>query len=51
MTVTSAGTSADLAAPVQTERLSQGPVMAIGGAEDKFRDRVILSRFVELSGG
>jgi cyanophycinase len=25
--------------------------MAIGGAEDKFRDRVILSRFVELAGG
>lgn len=25
--------------------------MAIGGAEDKFRDRVILSRFVEMAGG
>ncbi len=25
--------------------------MAIGGAEDKFRDRIILSRFAELSGG
>jgi len=25
--------------------------MAIGGAEDKFRDRVILSRFAELAGG
>lgn len=28
-----------------------GPLLAIGGAEDKFRDRLILRRFVELSGG
>jgi cyanophycinase len=28
-----------------------GPVMVIGGAEDKLRDRVILSRFVQLAGG
>jgi cyanophycinase len=28
-----------------------GPVMIIGGAEDKLRDRVILSRFVQLAGG
>lgn len=28
-----------------------GPVMIIGGAEDKLRDRVILSRFVHLAGG
>ena len=28
-----------------------GVVMAIGGAEDKLRDRVILSRFLELAGG
>jgi cyanophycinase len=28
-----------------------GPVMVIGGAEDKLRERVILSRFVELAGG
>src|SRR5262245_53986698 len=27
-----------------------GPVMIIGGAEDKLRDRVILSRFVDLAG-
>lgn len=30
---------------------AQGPVMAIGGAEDKFKNKVILSRFVELAGG
>lgn len=30
---------------------ARGAVVAIGGAEDKFKDRVILSRFVELSGG
>jgi cyanophycinase len=28
-----------------------GPVMLIGGAEDKFRERVILSRFTEAAGG
>ena len=28
-----------------------GPVMAIGGAEDKLGERVILSRFVQLAGG
>ncbi|MCC6703722.1 MAG: cyanophycinase [Thermomicrobiales bacterium] len=30
---------------------SNGPVMAIGGAEDKFRDRIILSSFFQLAGG
>lgn len=28
-----------------------GPVMVIGGAEDKLRDKVILSRFASLAGG
>ncbi len=28
-----------------------GPVMVVGGAEDKFGERVILSRFVRLAGG
>ncbi len=28
-----------------------GPVMVIGGAEDKFRDKAILSRFVKFAGG
>jgi cyanophycinase len=28
-----------------------GPVMIVGGAEDKLGDRVILSRFVDLAGG
>src|SRR5207302_5998577 len=28
-----------------------GPVMVIGGAEDKLGERVILSRFVEFAGG
>jgi cyanophycinase len=28
-----------------------GPLLAIGGAEDKFRDRLILRKFVELAGG
>jgi cyanophycinase len=51
MIVSSAETSEDLAIPTNVQRLHQGPVMAIGGAEDKFRDRVILSRFVSLSGG
>jgi cyanophycinase len=30
---------------------SRGPILAIGGAEDKFREKHILSRFVGLSGG
>src|SRR5690242_11986996 len=28
-----------------------GPVMVIGGAEDKLGERVILSRFIDLAGG
>jgi cyanophycinase len=32
-------------------RQRRGPLIAIGGAEDKFRDRTILSRFVEMAGG
>ena len=31
--------------------MTDGTVMIIGGAEDKFRDRVILNRFVTLAGG
>ena len=31
--------------------MPKGSVMIIGGAEDKVRERVILSRFVELAGG
>ena len=31
--------------------MSDGTVIVIGGAEDKFRDRVILNRFVTLAGG
>ena len=30
---------------------SVGPVMVIGGAEDKLGDRLVLSRFVKLAGG
>jgi len=36
---------------VQPIRGSAGPVMIIGGAEDKRHGRLILSRFVELAGG
>src|SRR5512141_1382812 len=31
--------------------MPDGTVIVIGGAEDKMRDRLILSRFVELAGG
>ncbi|HSJ50227.1 MAG TPA: cyanophycinase [Actinomycetota bacterium] len=31
--------------------VSAGPVLLIGGAEDKVRDKVILSRFAEAAGG
>ncbi len=38
--------------PVQPlPRTDPGPVMIIGGAEDKLRDRVILTRFVDMAGG
>ena len=33
------------------ESVTEGTVIIIGGAEDKVRDRVILSRFVALAGG
>ncbi|HEY8677510.1 MAG TPA: cyanophycinase [Candidatus Dormibacteraeota bacterium] len=33
------------------EGSSPGPVMVIGGAEDKLGERVILARFVQLAGG
>ena len=35
----------------ETMRSQRGSVMAIGGAEDKVRERVILARFVALAGG
>jgi cyanophycinase len=35
----------------EPHREGPGPVMIIGGAEDKLKDRVILGRFVELAGG
>jgi cyanophycinase len=38
-------------APVGAVRATAGAVMIIGGAEDKRRDRVILSRFIEFAGG
>ena len=31
--------------------MTEGSVIIIGGAEDKVRDRVILSRFATLAGG
>ena len=51
MTVISTEISEDSAVHTSMARTHQGPVMAIGGAEDKFRDRVILARFVEFAGG
>jgi cyanophycinase len=35
----------------RVESVPEGTVIVIGGAEDKVRDRVILSRFVTLAGG
>jgi cyanophycinase len=39
--------------PLSTSPLStgRGPIMAIGGAEDKLDDKIILSTFVQLAGG
>src|SRR5213083_801044 len=33
------------------QSVTEGTVIIIGGAEDKVRDRVILTRFVSLAGG
>lgn len=45
----------DAASPIRLAPTADGgpvgPVMVIGGAEDKLGERVILSRFVELAGG
>jgi cyanophycinase len=38
-------------APLQPVAGTAGPVMIIGGAEDKRRDRAILGRFVQMTGG
>jgi cyanophycinase len=38
-------------APGPDGAVKPGPVMAIGGAEDKLRDKLILSAFVNLAGG
>jgi cyanophycinase len=35
---------------VRLSEATRGPLLAIGGAEDRFRDRTILRRFTELSG-
>jgi cyanophycinase len=44
--------AAILSAPAgQDGAVKTGPVMAIGGAEDKLRDKLILSAFVNLAGG
>jgi cyanophycinase len=34
-----------------TMRAQRGPIMAIGGAEDKVRERIVLAHFVALAGG
>ena len=37
--------------PVVPDSAARGPIMAIGGAEDKLDDKVILATFVQLAGG
>jgi cyanophycinase len=44
-------TDAPLRLAPATDGGAPGPVMVIGGAEDKLGERVILSRFVQLAGG
>jgi cyanophycinase len=39
------------ATPREDAIITAGPVMAIGGAEDKLRDKLILTAFVNLAGG
>lgn len=51
MTVTTTERSVEPTIGLSGRQTHQGPVMAIGGAEDKFRDKIILTRFTELAGG
>lgn len=44
-------TSASLAAKGSAPAPRHGRIIAIGGAEDRMQDRLILRRFIELSGG
>ena len=37
--------------PVRPFALAAGPVMVIGGAEDKLRHKAILARFAKPAGG
>jgi cyanophycinase len=43
--------ASEKASPIRPARHTASAVVIIGGAEDKRRDRVILSRFVEMAGG
>ncbi|MDP9370206.1 MAG: hypothetical protein M3Q03_18365, partial [Chloroflexota bacterium] len=50
------GDQADTAVAEETqfappETANRGPIMAIGGAEDKLDDKIILSTFVQVAGG
>jgi cyanophycinase len=40
-----------LTTPAESQPVQRGPIMAIGGAEDKFQDKIILSTFAQLAGG
>lgn len=45
-------TAEALTSPPDLDRIgSRGPIMAIGGAEDKLDDKIILSTFTQLAGG
>ncbi|MBX3069853.1 MAG: cyanophycinase [Thermomicrobiales bacterium] len=51
MGIAQAETAGDITVRTGPAPGARGAVIAIGGAEDKFKDKVILSRFVELAGG
>src|SRR5256885_14976768 len=45
------GSTSRSSGPTRLPQRGPGPVMLIGGAEDKLKDRVILQRFLEFAGG
>src|SRR5680860_893207 len=51
MSVTEAPASTERLAPETPSAIRRGVLMPIGGAEDKFDDKLILSTFAQLAGG
>ncbi|HYI25960.1 MAG TPA: cyanophycinase [Thermomicrobiales bacterium] len=51
MSISEAPASSERAMPTMSSAVRRGILMPIGGAEDKFDDKIILSTFAQLAGG